>query len=139
MFVCLFALWCFELCLVSLLCCSHCVIFVLDMHTSLCYYALLIACSDDLLLCYVIIVVISIWLFWYMVKLLICFISYLLDRNLLVTLYLSFYYLLYLEDLMCFVQVFQVTNIYVPSSTQVLNLGVRIRCEWVSPLVPTHI
>ena len=30
---------------------------------------------------------------------------------------------------MRFMQVFQVTNIYVPSSTQVLDLGVRIRCE----------
>ena len=34
----------------------------LDMHTSLCYCALLILCSDDHLLCYMIIVVISIWL-----------------------------------------------------------------------------
>ena len=36
------------------------------------------------------------------------------------SLYLSFYYLLYLEGLMCFVQVFQVTGIYVPSSSQLL-------------------
>ena len=36
---------------------------MLDMHTSLCYCASLNACSDDHLLCYVIIVVISIWLF----------------------------------------------------------------------------
>ena len=28
MFVFLFALWCFELCLVSMLCCSHCIMFV---------------------------------------------------------------------------------------------------------------
>ena len=63
------------------------------------------------------------------IKLLICFTSYLLNRTLLVTLFLSFYYFLYLEGLMRFMQVFQVTNIYVPSSTQVLNLGVRIRCE----------
>ena len=53
-----------------------------------------------------------------MIKLLTCFTSCLLDRNLLVTLYLSFYYLFYLESLMCFVQVFQVTSIYVPSSSQ---------------------
>ena len=63
------------------------------------------ACSDDHLFCYVIIIVISLWLFWCMVKLLIYFISYLLDRNLLVTLYFSFYYFLYLEGLMCFMQV----------------------------------
>ena len=93
---------------------------VLDMHTSLCYCASLNACSDDQLLCYVFIVVISIWLFWCMIKLLTCFTSCLLDRNLLVTLYLSFYYLLYLEGLMCFVQVFQVTSIYVPSASQLL-------------------
>ena len=42
------------------------------------------------------------------------------DRNLLVILYLSFYYLLYLEGLMCFVQVFQATSIYVPSASQLL-------------------
>ena len=92
----------------------HCVC-MLDMHTSLCYYALLDASSDDHLLCYVIIVVISLWLFWCMVKLLIYFTSYLLDHDLLVTLYLSFYYLLYLECLICFMQVFQVTGIYIPS------------------------
>ena len=39
---------------------------------------------------------------------------------LLVTLYLFFYYLFYLESLMCFVQVFQVTSIYVLSASQLL-------------------
>ena len=102
---------------------------VLDMYTSLCYCALLIACSDDHLLCYVIIVVISIWMFWCMIKLFTCFTSCLLDRNLHVTLYLSFYYLLYLEGLMCFVQVFQVIGIYVPSSSQHLHLGVSEFCH----------
>ena len=69
-------LFCFTLCLFS--CCfmvlwvmfsinvlflsSHRV-YVLDIHTSLCYCALLVACSDDHLLCYIIIVVISIWQF----------------------------------------------------------------------------
>ena len=120
MFVFLFVLWYFELCLVSLLCCSHCIMFVLDMHTSLCYCVSLNACSDDHLLYYVIIVVISLWLFWCMIKLLICFTLCLLDRNLLVIICLSFYYLLYLKGLMCFVQVFQVTGIYVPSSSQLL-------------------
>ena len=57
------------------------------------------------MLYYVIIVVISLWLFWCLIKLLTCFTSCFLDRNLLVTLYLSFYYLLYLEGLMCFVLV----------------------------------
>ena len=38
-------------------------VYVLDMHTSLCYCASLITCSDDHLLSYMIIVVISIWLF----------------------------------------------------------------------------
>ena len=93
---------------------------VLVMYTSLCYCASLNACLDDHLHWYVIIVVIFIWLFWCLIKLLTYFTSCLLDRNLLVTLYLSFYYLLYLEGLMCFVQVFQVTGIYVPSSSQLL-------------------
>ena len=106
-----------------------CVSCVLDMHTSFCYCASLNACLDDHLLYFVIIVVMSIWLFWCMIKLLICFTSCLLDRNLLVTLYLSFYYLLYPEGLMCFVQVFQVTGIYVPSSSQLLDLGVSEFCH----------
>ena len=110
MFVFLFALWYFELCLVSILCCSHCIMFVLDMHTSLCYCTSLSACSDDHLLYYVIIVVISLWLFWCLIKLIICFTTCLLHHFLLVTLYLSFYHLIYLEGLMCFVQVFQVTS-----------------------------
>ena len=37
--------------------------FVLDVLLSLCYCALLVACSDDHLLCYMIIIVISIWPF----------------------------------------------------------------------------
>ena len=32
-----------------------------------------------------------------------------------------FYYLLYLKGLMCFVQIFQVTGIYVPSLSQLLR------------------
>ena len=39
--------------------CSHRIMFVLDMHTSLRYCASLHACSKDHLLCYVIFVVIS--------------------------------------------------------------------------------
>ena len=74
--------------LCSMLYCSHRIVFMC--WTCIHPYA----CSDDHLLCYVIIVVISIWLFWCMIKLLICFISCLLDHNLPVTLYLFFYYLL---------------------------------------------
>ena len=134
---------CFTLCLFSrcfmvlwvtfsiyvLLFSSHRV-YVLDMHTFLCHCALLVACSDDHLFCYMIIVVISIWLFWCMIKLLICFTSCLLDRNLLITLYLSFYYLLYLEGLMCFMQVFRVIDIYVPSSSLLLDLSVSKFCHF---------
>ena len=54
--------------------------YVLDMHLFLCYWALLVAYSDDHLLYYMIIIVISIWLFWYMIMLLICFTTCLLDR-----------------------------------------------------------
>ena len=125
--VCFMVLW-VMFSIYALLFSLHCVR-VLDMHTSLCYYASLNACSDDHLLCYVIIVVISLWLFWYMIKLLVCFTSCLLNHNLLVTLYLSFYYLLYLKGLICFVQVFQVTGIYVPSSTQLLDLGMSEYCH----------
>ena len=64
-----------------------------------------------------------------LIKLLICFIICLLDRNLLVTLYLSFYHLIYLGGLMCFLQVFQATGIYVPSATQLLDLGVSEFCH----------
>ena len=46
----------------ALLLLSHRV-YVLDMHTSLCHCTLLIAYSNDRLLCYMIIVIISIWLF----------------------------------------------------------------------------
>ena len=92
-------------------------VYVLDIHTSLCHCALLVACSDDHLLCYIIIVVISICLFCVWSS---C--SYVLQHVylivcLLVTLYLSFYCLIYLEGLMCFVNVFQVIGIYVPSSS----------------------
>ena len=59
----------------------------------------------------------------------ICFTTCLLDRDLLVTLYLFFYHLIYLEGLMCFVQVFQAIGIYVPSATQVLDLGVSEFCH----------
>ena len=104
-----FVLSCFTLCLFShcfmvfwvtlniyaLLPLSHRV-YMLDIHTSLCHCALLITCLDDLLLCHIIIVVISIWLSYVWSS---C--SYVshhiyLIAFLLVTLYLSFYYLLYL-------------------------------------------
>ena len=64
-----------------------------------------------------------------LIKLLICFISYLLDRILLVIFYLSFYHLIYHEGLMRFVQVFQVKGIYVTSSSQLLDLGVSEFCH----------
>ena len=98
---CLFSFWLYGALSYALLFSSHHVC-MLDMLTSLCYCASLNACSNDHLLCYVIFVVISLRLFWCMINLLTCFKSCLLDRNLLVTLYLSFYYLFYLEGLMCF-------------------------------------
>ena len=64
-----------------------------------------------------------------LIKLLICFISYLLDCILLVIFYLSFYHLIYHEGLMRFVQVFQVIGIYVTSSSQLLDLGVSEFCH----------
>ena len=138
MFVFLIALWCFELCLVSMLCCSYCIMFVLDMHTSLCYCASLNACSNDHLLYYVIIVVISLWLFWCMIKLLIYFTSWLLDRFLLVTLYLSFYFLLVL----LFLTLPWGSNLFCASVSSYKYIcskfitTSRFRCEWVLSLFP---
>ena len=109
-----------------------CISHVLDMHLSLCYYALLVACSDDHFLCYMIIVVISIWLFWCMIKFLTCFTSCLLDRNLLVILYLSFLSLNlpWKSNVFC-------TNVlgyrYIRSKCYTTS---RFRCEWVFPLFP---
>ena len=114
---CLFSCWLYGALSYALWFSSHHVC-ILDMLTSLCYCASLNTCSDNHLLCYVIFVVISLWLFWCMIKLLTCFTSCLLDRNLLVTLYLSFYYLLYLEGLMWFVQVFQAISVYVSNASQ---------------------
>ena len=81
-------------------------VYALDMHTSLCYCALLIACSDDHLLCYMIIVVISIWLLCVWSSCLYVAYMFTWSHFYLLHLYLSFYYLLYLEGLMCFMQVF---------------------------------
>ena len=108
----------------SLLFSSNCV-YVLDKHTSL-YFCAFIDCMfgwSFVLLC-------DHCSHFHMtvkclIKLLICFTSCLLDHFLLVTLYFSFYYLICLEGLMCFVQVLQVTGIYIPSSSQVLDLGVN--------------
>ena len=63
-----------------------------------------------------------------LIKLFICFTTCLLDHILIVTLYLSFYQLIYLESLMCFVQLFQVIGINVPSSSQVLDLVMSEFC-----------
>ena len=108
-------------------------VYALDMHTSLCYCALLIACSDDHLLCYMIIVVISIWLLRVWSSCLYVAYMFTWSHFYLWHLYLSFYYLLYLEGLMCFVQVFQVTSIYIPSLSQFLDLVVSefCHCSWM--------
>ena len=126
MFVFMFDLWCFELSLVSMLCCSHCIVFV----------------------CWTYILPYDIVFHWMHVQMIICFamwslLSFPYDCHVfnqvahmfhnmstfhnmftwsLFTCYtiLVFYYLLYLEGLICFVQVFQVTGIYVPSSSQLL-------------------
>ena len=103
-------------------------VYVLDMHTSICYCALLVTCSEDHLLCYVIIMVISIWLtcVWSSYS----YVSHhvYLIAIYFITLYLSFYYLLYLEGLMCFMQVFQVTGVYGASASQLPELGVSQFC-----------
>ena len=130
LFSCCFMMVWFMFSIYTLLFSSHHA-YVLNMYTSLCYWVLLVACLDNHLFCYMIIVVISIWLFLCLIKLLICFTICLLDRILLITLYLSFYHLIYLEGLMCFVQVFQVTSICSKFIT-----CFRFRCEWVLSLFP---
>ena len=100
----------------TLLFSSH-YVYVLDIHTSLCYYALLIACSDNHLLCYIMIVVIFIWLFVFDQ---VAHMFHILFTWLHFTCYII---LILFEGLMCFVQVFQEIGIYVPSSSQVLDLG----------------
>ena len=59
---CLFSCWLYGALSYALLFSLH-LVCALDMHISLYYCASLNACLDDHLLCYVIIVVISIWLF----------------------------------------------------------------------------
>ena len=107
-------------------------VYVLDMHASLCYCAFLVACSDDHLLCYMIIVVILKWLFWCLIKLLTCFTSRLLDRNLLVTLYLSFFSL----DLPWGTNVFCASVLGYRYICSKCYTTFRFRCEWVLPLFP---
>ena len=80
--------------------------YVLDMHRSLCYCALLVTCLDNHLLNYMIIVVISIWLLCVWSSCLYVAYMFTWSHFYLLHLYLSFYYLLYLEGLMCFMQVF---------------------------------
>ena len=99
---------CFSLCLFS--CIVSCLCFG---HT----YFLMLLCFIECMFGWAFVLLCD---HWCMIKLLSCFTSYLLDHNLLVTLYLSFYCLLYVEGLICFVQVFQVTSIYVTSASQLL-------------------
>ena len=111
-----FALLCFTLCLFfrcfmilwvmfsifALLLSSH-YAYVLDMYTSLCHCALLVACLDDHLFFYMIIVVISYDCFVFD-QVTHMFHNMFTWSFLLVTLYLSFYHLIYLDNLMCFMQ-----------------------------------
>ena len=66
-------------------------VYVLDMHTSLCYCALLVACSNDHLFFYMIIAVISIWLFCVWSN---C--SYVLQHVYLIAIYLLHYTCLFI-------------------------------------------
>ena len=113
----------------ALLFSSHCV-YVLDMYPFFISCTLLITCLDDNLLCYVIIVVISIWLIcvWSSCS----FVShyvYLIEFFLYFILVL--YYLLYFEGLMYLVQVFYDTSIF-----SKFIIGFRFRCEWVLLVFP---
>ena len=132
---------CFILCLFShyfmvlwvtfsiyaLLLSSHRV-YVLDMHTSLCHCVLLITYSNDRLLCYMIIVVISIWLFCVWSS---C--SYVLQHVYLI----AFYLLLYTCPLLLalpwgsnmFCASISKYRYFISSLSQVLDLGVSEFCH----------
>ena len=124
----LVTLWCFELLLVSMLCCSHRIVFMCCIRMPLCFIDCMFGWSFALLYDHCTHFHMTVMC---LIKLLICFTSCLLDRILFVTFYLSFYHLIYLEGLMCFVQVFQVTSI-----CSKFIIGFRFRCEWVLPLFP---
>ena len=131
---------CFTLCLFScylygvlsyfsiyaLLFLSHRV-YVLDMHTSLCYCSLLIACSDHHLICYDIIVVFSIWLFCVWSSCL--YVSHLVY---LIVIYLLLYTCHLLLALPWEFNVFCASVLgyryFVPRSSQVLDLSVSEFC-----------
>ena len=120
----LISLWCFEFSLVSMLYCSHYCVFMLDMHTSFCYCALMIVCLDDNLHCWVIIIVISIWLFC--VRSSYTHMFHITFTWLEFTCYfiLVFYYLLYAWVSNVFCASVSGNKCFVPSSSQVLDLGV---------------
>ena len=104
-------------------------VYVLDMHTFLCYCALLIACLDDHLFCYVIILVFSIWLFCVWSS---C--SYVSHLVYMIVLYLLFYTCPLLLALPWRSNVFCASvsgyRYFVPSSSHVLDLGVSEFCHY---------
>ena len=103
-------------------------VYVLYMHTFLCYCTLLIACSDDHLFCYVIIVVFSIWLFYVWSS---C--SYISHLVYMIVLYLLLYTCPLLLALPWESNVFCASvsgyRYFVLSSSHVLDLGVSEFCH----------
>ena len=119
-------LW-FTFSIYALLFLSHRV-YVLDMHTFLCYFALLIACLDHHFLCHVIIVIFSIWLFYVWSS---CsYVSYLVYS---IAIYLLLYTCPLLLALPWGSNVFCASvsryRYFVPSSSHVLDLGVSEFCH----------
>ena len=100
--------------------------YVLDMHISLCYWALLVACSDDHLFCYVIIVVISIWLF--------CVWSSCSYVSIMFTCYIILVLLLLALPLGSNAFCASVSGYMYICSKFITDF--RFRCEWVLPLFP---
>ena len=123
-----FPLLCFELHLVSMLCYFHCIMFVRWICTHP-YAIVLYWLHVQMIICFAIWSFIFIWLLCVWSSCLYVSHHVYLIAFLLVTLYLSFYNLLYLEHLMCFVQVFQVIGIYIPSLSQFLDLVVSEFCH----------
>ena len=103
-------------------------VYVLYMHTFLCYCTLLIACSDDHLFFYVIIVVFSIWLFYVWSS---C--SYVSHLVYMIVIYLLLYICPLLLALPWGSNVFCASvsgyKYFVLSSSHVLDLGVSKFCH----------
>ena len=118
----LVTLWCFELLLVSMLCCSHRIVFMCCIRMPLCFIDCMFGWSFALLYDHCTHFHMTVMC---LIKLLICFTSCLLDRILLVFLSLD---LPWGSNAFC--ASVSSYKYFVLSSSQVLNLGVSEFCHY---------